>query len=502
MEQDKDFRETFDRVSESIAGHEGAVEAGAYADSVQQAIDVAVEEIEKAADSDLGLHYAKGFVAEAWHSGTHNIDAVAKGVNARTRIDNSREFASIDISSNWGDKYGLKYYKNGMETAKAQSKSFFERYCESKSKHPGHSFSEFLKERGFSEEDVLKHDPIYQGQIRIVPKDQLEVAVEFLKDKIVKEAASRPELVHKLEDTLNNLSDKIKSTQGSESIPLSEEESQVITNEIRRHEFDRNLHGLTSENFVEWEYILRESGEAALNAAVISAILKASPHIWKCLQELLSDGSIDPENLKAVGSAALKGSAEGALRGGIAAAITASCKIGLLGESLKSVNPTVVAAATVIAMRTFHNAIGLYQGKITGVDFVESLVRDSFVVTVGLMGASISQVLIPVPVLGALIGNFVGSIMAGFVFDGADKLFIAFCINSGFSFFKVVQQDYALPENVLREMGLDLIELDYIELDEIELDMIEPDLIELDTIDITVLKRGLIKVRTIGYVPA
>lgn len=502
MAAEKEFRDTFNRISESIAGHEGAIEAGAYADSIQQAIDTAVEEIEHAANSDLGIHYAKGFVAEAWHSGTHNIDAAAKGVDARTTIDNSREFASSDISSNWGEKYGLKYYKNGIEAAKAQSKSFFERYCESKANHPGQTFSDFLKERGFSEDDVLKHDPIYQGQIRIVPKDQLEVAVDFLKDKIVKEAASRPELVHKLEDTLKSISDKIRSTEGSESIPLSEKESRVITDEIRRYEFDRNLHKLTSENFVKWEYILRESGEAALNAAVISAILKASPHIWECLQELLRDGSIDPDSLRTLGSAALKGSAEGAFRGGIAAAITVSCKTGLLGESLRSVNPTVVAAATVIAIRTFHNAIGLYQGKITGMDFTEALVRDSFVVTVGLTGASISQVLIPVPVLGALIGNFVGSIMAGFVFDGANKLFIAFCINSGFSFFNVVKQDYALPENVLREMGLDLIEPDYIELDEIELDTIEPDIIELDTIDITVLKRGLIRVRTIGYVPA
>ena len=496
------FKKAYQQVIESTSGFEGAHEANQYATDVQKAIDLAVAEIEQAANSNQDIHFAKGFVGEPWHSGTHNIDAVAKGVNARTAVDHSNKFASGDISSDWGDEYGLKTYKDGIATAKAHSKSYFERYCKSRHNNPEQTFGEFLRDRGISEDDVFKHDPIYQGQIRIFPKDQLEVAVKFLREKIANEATNRPELMHKFQDTLDNISDRIRSPEGSESIPLSEEESRIIVNEVRRHGFDRSLHGLTSEDFVKWSYILRESGEAALNAAVISAILKASPFIWNCIKDFFTDGSVSADHLREVGAAAIHGSVEGALRGGIAAAITASCKTGLLGGSLKNVDPTAVAAATVIAMRTIHNAIGLYQGKMTGVDFTEALVRDSFVVTAGLMGASISQVIIPIPVLGALIGNFVGSVIAGVVFDGAHKLFIAFCVDSGISFFRVVEQNYTLPNDVLAKMGLDLIELEHVELDVIELDTIELDLIELDTIDITVLKRGLISVRTIGYVPA
>lgn len=496
------FKETYDRCVEASGSIEGAIDANQYAAEVQNAIDLAVEEIEKAASTNQDIHYAKGFVFEAWHSGTHNIDAAAKGVDARTTVENSQKFASSDVSSNWGDKYGLKDYKDGIASAKAQSKSYFERYCESKSRTPEQTFTEFLNKRGISAEDVLEHDPIYQGQVRIVPKDQLEEAVRFLKSQLVKEADSRPYLTNKLTDTLNNLSDRIRSPQNSESIPISEEESRIITREVRRHGIDRNLHGLTTENFVKWEYILRESGEAALNAAVISAVLKASPQIWKCLREYLSDGSIDSDSLKAIGTEALSGSAQGALRGGIAAAITASCNTGLLGESLKGVSPSIVAAATVLAMRTAHNAIGLHQGKISGVDFTETIIRDSFVLYVGVVGASVFQGLLPVPVLGALIGNFLGSILASVVFDGANTLFIAYCVNSGFSFFRVVEQNYTLPDHVLEEMGFDLIELDTIELDEIELDTIELDEVELDTITISVLKRGLIQVRKIGYVSA
>jgi len=502
MSPENSFSEAFNRFTESSGNLVGSLEGSQYAVDVQDAIDLAVEEIENAASSNLDIQYAKGFVAEPWHSGTHNIDAVAKGVKARTTVDGSTEFGSSDVSGNWGEKFGLKYYKNGAESAKAQSKSYFERYCESRSKHPDQSFMEFLEKRGIDPDEVLKHESIYQGQTRIIPRDQLKEAIDFLRKQIQKETDSRPFLNPKLQDTLDNLSDRVRSPEGSESVPLSEEESRIITREARRYGIDRNLHGLTAENFVKWEYILRESGEAALHAALISAVIKASPHIWKCLRELLNSGEISSESLEGIGTNAFSGAAQGAMRGGLAAAITASCKTGLLGDSLRSVDPSIVATATVLAMRTAQNAIRLSRGNITEGEFTEAILRDSFVLSVGVAGATIFQGLIPIPILGALLGNFMGSILAGLVYDGVDTIFIAFCINTGFSFFKVVEQSYTLSEHVLKEMGLDVIRLELVEMDAIDFDEIELDEIQLDSIDISVLERGLIQVRRIGYIPA
>lgn len=496
------FSEAYRRFTESSGSLVGVIDANQYATDVQDAIDLAVEQIEKAANSNLDTHFAKGFVAENWHSSTHNIDAIAKGMKARTAVDGSTEFGSSDVSGNWGEQFGLKYYKNGAESAKAQSKSYFERYSESRSKHPDQSFMEFLEKRGIDPDEVLKHESIYQGQTRIIPRDQLKEAIDFLRKQIQKETDSRPFLNPKLQDTLDNLSDRVRSQEGSESIPLSEEESRILTREARRYGIDRNLHGLTAENFVKWEYILRESGEAAIHAALISAVLKASPYIWKSLNELIEHGEISSENLESIATNALSGAAKGALRGGLAAAITASCKTGLLGDSLKSVDPSIVATATILAMRTAQNAIKLSRGSITEGEFAEALLRDSFVLSFGVAGASVFQGLIPVPILGALIGNFIGSILAGFIYDGANSLFIAFCTHTGFSFFKVVEQSYTLPDHVLHEMGLDLIQLEATELENLEFDTIELDEVDLDTIEISVLKRGLIQVRRIGYLPA
>ena len=60
---------------------------------------------------------------------------------------------------------------------------------------------------------------------------------------------------------------------------------------------------------------------------------------------------MDRKSLQKLGFSTLKGSSEGTLRGGISAALTASCKAGLLGGAFKNVDPTVISAATVVAFK-------------------------------------------------------------------------------------------------------------------------------------------------------
>ena len=184
-------------------------------------------------------------------------------------------------------------------------------------------------------------------------------------------------------------------------------------------------------------------------------------HIFEKIVNFLQEGEVNPEDLKNVGLSVLTGAGEGYLRGGIAAIITASCKSGLLGDSLKSLIPKqlplVVAGATIIAMNAVHNAIGVYKGKMSEAEFAEACLRDSFVISFGILGASIGQGAIPIPILGALIGNVIGSICATIVYEGMKDIFFSFFIKSGVSFWKIVQQDYTLPEEVLKQTGIDLI---------------------------------------------
>jgi len=155
---------------------------------------------------------------------------------------------------------------------------------------------------------------------------------------------------------------------------------------------------------------------------------------------------------------------------------------------------------TVITIGTMKNSFQLKKGNITHEEFVDKCLRDSIVVVCGILGGSAVQTLIPIPILGMLIGNFVGSVIASIVYDTTKQVCFSFFIKSGVSFFKIVNQDYTLPDEVLRQVGFDLIEFEEVEFEEVKFEEVEFEEVEFETIDIYYLKRGLIGVNTIGYI--
>lgn len=448
----------------------------------------------------------KGDIAEFWHSGTHNIDAAVKDVHTKTFVDRSHDFASVDIKSNFGKDYGLKYYSNAENSIKAQSVSYFETY---KSKYNGVenpiSFEEFLKKIGVSESDVLKHDPIYNGQVRIIPSDQLKEAVEFLRRKIDEEAIKRPELVYKYQETLTNLADKIKSCEGSESIPLSKENATRLAELAKEGDFDPTKEGLTTEELVRFQNIMEQSLKAGLTAGAISMVLKIAPELYKTISMIIRNENIDKEQFQKIGFAAMQGGAEGFVRGSIAAGLTTVCKSGMLGEAFKSLDPTMIGAFTVIAMNTMQNSYKLSTNKISKGEFVNRCMRDLFVTTSSLMLGGIVQSTIPIPVISYLLGSFVGSIAASFVYDTGYRTFLSFCVDTGFTFFGIVEQDYELSKEILESIGVDVFEYERFEFDRFAYDKIEFDRFQLDEfkydqIEIIFLRRGVIGVNKIGYI--
>ena len=64
----------------------------------------------------------------------------------------------------------------------------------------------------YNEIDKILNDPIYAGQIRIIPRDQLEEAVSWLQKMINTESTRRPEQVQRYREILALLTDRLKST--------------------------------------------------------------------------------------------------------------------------------------------------------------------------------------------------------------------------------------------------------------------------------------------------
>ena len=94
--------------------------------------------------------------------------------------------------------------------------------------------------------------------------------------------------------------------------------------------------------------------------------------------------------------------------------------------------------------------------------------------------------------------------MASVTISLSERTLVSFCVESGFTLFGLVKQDYQLPEDIFKGMGFNLIELNRIKLNETKLSTISLSKPVLssgkpNTVDIQILKRGLISFHTIGY---
>lgn len=482
-----------------LGGSLGAQYGDNYVLDINKAINVLNEDINAFCGYNTPIGQLKGDIAEFWHSDTFNINAKLNGSGFHTLVDRSHDYASADITSNWGKGFGLKYLRNGTETAKAQSISHFERFCRYKSESGKTELNieEFLKERGYDIAD-LQNEPIYGGQIRIIPADQFKEAVGYLKWKIAKEKLARPEQVGRYQETLDLLSSKIEASDGTSSIELTAKEAEAIAQIAKDGKFDACDFNLTTEDLVAFEHVLREGLKAGTSAAVITMILKTAPEIYKAIEELIKEGYIDEEKFKDVGFASISGFAEGFIRGFISASLVTSCKSGLLGEALKTVNPNVIAGLTVVFYSTMKDSFLVVKGSLTRHELTYNLSRNIFVTSCALGFGVITQTLLPAIPCAYLLGNFVGSFIGSFAYIAWNSAFMSFCVNSGFTLFGIVKQDYVLPEHVLKEIGVEVFEYEQYFFDEYKYDVYKVN--EYSGDFISIIRRGVIGVHQIGNV--
>lgn len=347
--------------------------------------------------------------------------------------------------------------------------------------------------------------PIYKGQIRIIPRDQLEEATKYLERIIRTEAVRRPEQVFRYQETLDMLTDRLSDSKGVESIPLSKKEASELATLAKQGKINAVELGLTTEELIKYNYVIQQAFKAGLTAAIISIVLKVAPEIFKSIDYLLKNGKINAEQFQKIGFAAVSGGAEGFIRGSISSALTFSCKEGLLGGALKSANPPIIAAVTVITMNVISNAFQVALGKKTRRQLSEEFIRDMYISACSLIGGGVSQALIEIPILGYMLGSFIGSIFGSFTYNLGSKAVLSFCVDSGFTMFGLVEQDYTLPKEIIEQIGIETFDYETFEYgtfktESFSYDTFGTETFEPDTLDITFLRRGVIGVSKVGYV--
>lgn len=463
-----EFADAYFRASKDFSGVGGALESASFVADVQSAIDNALAAMKKESDrlSNVGVNYVKGNIAEFWHAETLKVSAVAKGndkvwsealVNCKTGQDVAYGNASTASHAE------LKYYKTAGDTARQLG------------------------------------NPAYSDSQKIVPSDQLDGVITESQKQAARNQDSRPEVSAAYQDTADTVSDRIE-VDGVTSKPLAGGDAKSIASELKRDgEIDPDTYGLNTESFIEWADIFRESGGAALNAAAFSAALTAAPHVYRIIEKCIKTGELDANLIREGAGHVLSSSSAAGLRGGLAAVITGSCKAGLMGQSFKGVSPTAIGMATAMALNSIENSWRYAQGQISGKELAFNSSRDAVALMTGGAGAALGQMLIPVPILGALLGNLVGSTIGAVGVSYANNKVLGICVESGWTFWGLVDQSYVVPEHVLREAGFDLFAPQYFKPELFAVNKFNVQRFQADRIGFTFLRRGVIAFNTVGY---
>lgn len=505
------FEDGYNNFIRLSGGSAGAYSGDAYVGNVQAAIDKLEYAINHPGRIISNPSTDKGFLAERWHEGTFNIDAALKDSKVQAIAPDDNGIVDVVLTS--GEKYQLKYYKTASKSATELSKTNLQRY-----KEYAAPYERSGQKPPMSQEEYFKHlesqspnDPYYLGQGRLVPTEQLEEAKNLMWRKFLEESnGGRPEQAARYKETFDMLSNRLKSTDGTESIPLTNEESQKLAELAMEEGFDPAEWGLMPKNLIKMNYIMQQAVKAGLSAALISVVLNVAPEICGIIGALIERREIKKEQFKSLGFKAVSGSAEGFIRGSVAGAITVACESGMLGSALQGLNPGIIGAVTAITMETIKNACLLAFGKISKYEFADrccqNLVVTACSVGLGIAAGAIGALLSPVgAVLGYMIGSFVGAVVGGFIYKGISNLILSLCIKNGWTFFGLVEQNYELPPEILKEIGFKVFEYEKYEPKIIKYDTYEPKTVEYDLfepikIKTTFLRRGVIGVRTIGYI--
>lgn len=474
----------FSDFAENLAQNESIRMQNAHIQQINDAINQLAKNINEHPHKNLDVEQFKGFVAEEMHAGTFNIDAIRQGSEHRAWTLQDNGYASVDVETNFGKEYSLKY----SNTAKAAENM----------------------------QAALNTDtraPKYQGQERLIAAEQVEDAKTLAHRRGLKDIVNRPDVSEAHRDTEEHLVGKISDGEGVESKELSIKEAKQIAKEAKKDGFDPEKHGYSKDSMIDEVRInyVNQALKAGLTAASITAITQLVPELYKAIDYLIKHGEIDINCLKKSWKKVISTSGEAFLRGSIAYGVEMAIQKGMLGEALRQVNPSIVGVAVTVIFGTVKDSILVAAGKMSskemGMHFVDTLVVSSGYLVSMKIGGVIAQALFPeLPGIGYAIGSLLGCSVA-VVYNIGKKKFISFCVDTGFTCFGLVEQNYELPEDVLKEMGVETIPIQRTQVEMIDVPHIQVmgsgiETSDYETIDITVLNRGVIGVNKIGYVPA
>ncbi len=379
----------------SICGAEKGIQ---YTDRIIRERDKLIEALNGFKGNAKSIDSLKGHIAEVWHGGTFNIDSAQKSSTAHAEVPQSHDFGSPDIVLDSGETYQLKYRKTAKKSAEDQATSYKQA---AKNPHTKKGATERIESGQVSE-----NAPVYEGQGRIIPSDQLEDAKKELGKKIAKESINRPQEAGRYQDTLDHITDKVENDEGVSSTPLTKEKSEEIARDAKAGEVTPESVDLTNNDIIKIKYVMKNAVKAGLQSAAIAAgismVLSLSAKLvkeGKCFWDYEADDWKDV--LFDIGI------------GGVSGGVTAGV-LNIVGSYSASAVPGVSA----LLMATFGIASlvpDYMDGKLTTDEFIVEAEMICFDAALILLSGVMGQTIIPVPALGAAIGSVAGMIATAII---------------------------------------------------------------------------------------
>ena len=296
---------------------------------------------------------------------------------------------------------------------------------------------------------------------------------------------------------------------------IAKREQQVIQSAITKkavRSFVGRKQALPRQIAQSNESITVKSLQAGYSTLLISATTQLVPELFIAFDYVAKNGEVDIEHIMSLGEKGISSGAKGFLRGSISSSLKIACEEGSFGEAFKHIDPMSLGVLVALIIDTVKNSILVAAGKMTprqmGTAFTNMLLVSGGFVLGQKLGGIIGQAFgAELPVLGYLLGSLIGSSFSVF-FELGKKNLISLCVDTGFTCFGLVEQDYSLPEYVIDKLGIETIEINHTDIERIEIPHISVEKVQFEhiepnyeTIGFVNVGRGIIGVNRVGYVP-